>query len=153
MKQEWMNRAALYELLAHAFLGTSHELVRAIISGEYSEAVVELGTANELDAVGVALCADELAVYQGRNADELFHELRIEHTRLFVGAPRPAVSPYAGIWWAHRADVKPLLFVNTESMAVERFYRSCGVGQPANSNEPLDHIGSELEFLQYLCLV
>jgi TorA maturation chaperone TorD len=38
-------------------------------------------------------------------------------------------------------------------MAVERFYRSCGVGQPANSNEPLDHIGSELEFLQYLCLV
>jgi len=38
-------------------------------------------------------------------------------------------------------------------MAVERFLRSCGVGQPEGTNEPLDHIGSELEFLQYLSLL
>jgi TorA maturation chaperone TorD len=153
MWQERVNQAALYELLAHAFLFTTKELAEALSSGEYADALAEIGAANGLDADVLALAADELAPYKDAEMDGLFHEVRTEYTRLFVGAPTPLVSPFAGVWWAHGAGVEPLLFVNKESMAVERFMRSCGIGQPQGTNEPLDHMGSELEFLQYLCLV
>jgi TorA maturation chaperone TorD len=38
-------------------------------------------------------------------------------------------------------------------MEIERFMRTCGVGQAEGKNEPLDHIATEFEFLQYLALV
>ncbi|MDR1422797.1 MAG: molecular chaperone TorD family protein [Coriobacteriales bacterium] len=162
--QEWINRAALYELLALGFLKVAREFVEVVDSGEYAEALAEIGTACGLNEVVVKTSVEELSCYTGivgtdaKDAEgigqgALFHELRIEYTRLFVGAPEPAVSPYAGVWWAKQVGVEPLLFVNKESMAVERFMRSCGVGQPEGTNEPLDHIGSELEFLQYLSLL
>jgi TorA maturation chaperone TorD len=153
MQQQWLNRAALYELMALAFLGVRQELAEALSSGEYAEALEEIGIANGIDTELLAAAVVDLAPYQRRDAQELFHELRIEYTWLFVGAPKPAVSPYAGVWQAEDQGVQPLLFVNKESMEVERFLRSCGVGQPEDTNEPLDHIASELEFLQYLCLV
>ena len=43
-----------------------------------------------------------------------------------------------------------LLFVNPHSMAVERFMKSCGLGRPEGTNEPLDHIATEFELLQML---
>jgi TorA maturation chaperone TorD len=173
-----MNKAALFEIEALAFLPTKRELSEALASGEYAEALIEIIEANALDTPTTATnnesaettghnpldtappskplratIEEELAACQGADPDALFHELRIEHTHLFVGAPKPAVSPFAGVWFAEEQGVEPLLFVNKESMDVERFYRSCGVGQPEGTNEPLDHIGSELEFLQYLCLL
>ena len=42
------------------------------------------------------------------------------------------------------------MFVNPHSMAVERFCKACGLGQPKGTNEPLDHIATEFELLQYL---
>lgn len=80
----------------------------------------------------------------------LLHALRAEATRLFVVAPNPAVSPYEGIWRAKDDGVQGLLFVNPHSMDVERFCASCGLGRPEGVNEPLDHIATELELLQYL---
>jgi TorA maturation chaperone TorD len=153
MKQDWINKAALYEALALAFLFTKKELAEVLVSGEYAEALAEIGAANGLAPSLVTATETLFIEYQNRDADEVFHELRREYTRLFVGAPKPVVSPFAGVWYAEEIGVEPLLFVNKESMAVERFMRSCGVGQPEGSNEPLDHIGSELEFLQYLCLL
>jgi TorA maturation chaperone TorD len=152
-QQAWINKAALYELCAHAFLLTTKELTDALVSGEYAEALVEIGQANALDNAILKETAGEIDRYRGRDSDELFHELRTEYTHLYVGAPEPAVPPFAGVWWAREVGVEPLLFVNKESMAVERFMRSCGIGQPEGTNEPLDHVGSELEFLQYLCLL
>jgi TorA maturation chaperone TorD len=38
-------------------------------------------------------------------------------------------------------------------MDVERYLRKYGVGQAEGTNEPLDHIATMLEFLQYLALV
>ena len=35
-------------------------------------------------------------------------------------------------------------------MAVERFCKSCGLGRPEGTNEPLDHVATEAELLQYL---
>jgi TorA maturation chaperone TorD len=153
-EQEWLNRAALYEILAMGFLATSHQLAEALASGEYAEAMGEITAANGLNDRAVIEAVNRLTAYfDGTSAEDLFHVLRVEYTFLFVGAPEPTVSPYAGVWWAREAGVEALLFVNKESMAVERFMRSCGIGQPEGTNEPLDHIGTELEFLQYLCML
>ena len=80
----------------------------------------------------------------------LLRSLRVEATRLFVGAPEPAVSPYEGVARALAEGARPLLFVNPRSMDVERFVRSCGLGRPAGANEPLDHVAAECELLSYL---
>ena len=37
-------------------------------------------------------------------------------------------------------------------MEVERFCRACGLGRPEGTNEPLDHVATEWELLQYLAL-
>ena len=80
----------------------------------------------------------------------LLRSLRVEATRLFVGAPEPAVSPYEGVARALAEGARPLLFVNPRSMGVERFVRSCGLGRPEGANEPLDHVAAECELLSYL---
>jgi TorA maturation chaperone TorD len=152
-KDVWVARSALYEILALALRYPTDTLTDALSSGEFAEALAEIMLLNQLDAAAASAAAAELVQYQGQSADELLHALRREHTYLYVGAPSPAVSPYAGVWWAQAAGVEPLLFVNKESMAVERFMRNCGIGQPKGTNEPLDHIATECEFLHYLALV
>ncbi len=149
----WLYRASMYELLALGFRLPTKELAEAVSSGEYADALRELGSLNGLDSKTCETSFQEINRHIGVDDDKLFHQLRSEYTRLFVGAPKPVVSPYAGIWWAVDVGVEPLLFVNKESMGVERFMRSCGIGQPAGTNEPLDSIASELEFLQYLCML
>ena len=44
------------------------------------------------------------------------------------------------------------MFVNPRSMEVERFMRSCGLGRPEGTNEPLDHVATECELLERLAL-
>ncbi|MDR1358941.1 MAG: molecular chaperone TorD family protein [Coriobacteriales bacterium] len=152
-ESSWLHKAALFELLSLGLRLPTPELAEALSSGAYTDALKELAELNGIAPDELSLALAELAAYAGTGVDVLFHELRTEYTHLYVGAPKPAVSPYAGIWWAREAGVEPLLFVNRESLAVERFMRSCGIGQPEGTNEPLDHIASELEFLQYLCLI
>ena len=62
------------------------------------------------------------------------------------------VSPYEGVWRAADDGVQALLFVNPHSMEVERFMRSCGLGRPEGTNEPLDHVATECELLEHLAL-
>ncbi len=89
-------------------------------------------------------------VMNGAAPPALLRSLRVEATRLFVGAPEPAVSPYEGVARALAEGARPLLFVNPRSMDVERFVRSCGLGRPEGANEPLDHVAAECELLSYL---
>lgn len=124
-------------------------LAEALSSGEYADALDEALPAAGVEAArAVGLCA----AYAGQDADDLFHCLRAEYTRLFVGAPHAAASPYAGVYCAEEFGVTPVLYVNRESMEVERFMAACGMGRPEGTNEPLDHIACELEFLEYLSL-
>ena len=46
--------------------------------------------------------------------------------------------------------MQPLLFVNKHAMDVEHFYKSCGIKGAEGTNDPLDHIGSECEFMEFL---
>lgn len=149
--EAWAQRAAACELLALSFRYPTPELAGAVASGEWADAAEEIA-----DMLGLELPEDfdaNARVDAGEDPDALLHALRAEATRLLVGAPEPAVSPYEGVWRAGDDGVQPLLFVNPHSMDVERFCRACGLGQPQGTNEPLDHAATELELLQYLCML
>ena len=149
----WSVRATAWELAALSFRHPTRELAEAVASGEWFAAAREI-----CDALGAELpedFAEGVAPREGNDAvpvDALFHTLRAEATRLFVGPGEPACSPYEGVWHAKADGVKPLLFVNPHSMEVERFVKACGFTHPEGSNDPLDHIATECELLEALAL-
>ena len=137
---DWATRATAWELAALSFRYPGPELEGAVASGEWAEAAREI-----VGALGLALP-------EGFGAGASAEGLRPEATRLFVGAPEPAVSPYEGVWRAADDGVRALLFVNPHSMEVERFMRACGLGRPEGTNEPLDHVATECELMEHLAL-
>ena len=148
----WQARAAMSELLALSFrYPEDRVLADAIASGEWGEAADEIAGALGISwSVAAAPGTAEAAALD--DPAELQKSLRTEATRLFVGAPEAAASPYEGVWRAHAEGVQPLLFVNPHSMAVERFCKACGLGRPEGTNEPLDAVWTELELMEYLAL-
>lgn len=153
MTTSWIDKAVLFEVLSVGLRFTTREAVRALVDGEYVEAFGEAAKACGIADDVVESAVRPLQAYVGGDVDEVFHAVRREYTRLFVNTPKAVVSPYAGIYYAEDRGVTPVLYVNTESMTVERFMKRCGVDRPEGTNEPLDHIATELEFLNYLCLV
>ena len=146
--KRWQARAAAWELAALSFRYPGAELAGAVASGEWAEAAREIA-----GALGLALPEGLGEGLSGRSGPgDALHALRPEATRLFVGAPEPACSPYEGVWRAADDGVQALLFVNPHSMEVERFMRSCGLGRPEGTNEPLDHVATECELLERLAL-
>ena len=145
----WQARAAAWELAALSFRYPGAELAGAVASGEWAAAAREIAA-----ALGLALPEGLGEGLSGRSGpgDASAEGLRPEATRLFVGAPEPACSPYEGVWRAADVGVRALLFVNPLSMEVERFMRSCGLGRPEGTNEPLDHVATECELLEHLAL-
>lgn len=138
----WAARAVAWELLALSFRYPDAVLEDAVSSGEWMQAAREICAALDVSA----------PAFSERGPLSL-DALRIEATRLFVGAPRPVCSPYEGIWRAADDGVQGLLFVNPHSMEVERFCKACGLGRLEGTNEPLDHVATECELMQYLaCL-
>ena len=137
---DWAAKATAWELAALSFRYPGPELEGAVASGEWAEAAREI-----VGALGLALP-------EGFGAGASAEGLRPEATRLFVGAPEPACSPYEGVWRAADDGVQALLFVNPHSMEVERFMRGCGLGRPEGTNEPLDHVATECELLEHLAL-
>ena len=148
----WQARAAMCELLALSFrYPEDTTLADAVASGEWGEAADEIAGALDINWTAAAAPGAAEAASLPDSA-ELQKDLRAEATRLFVGAPKPVCSPYEGVWRAEADGVQPLLFVNPHSMAVERFCKSCGLGRPEGTNEPLDAVWAELELLEYLAL-
>jgi len=152
MHDNWVDKAMLFELLQMALGYPERAAAEALASGEYAEALAEAVVACGMGEELAGAVKADLAAYAGRDAEGLWHELRVEYTRMFVGTPEMLVAPFAGIWYAQEVGVDPLLFVNKESMAVERTMKACGLVRPEGTNEPLDHIATECEFLNYLCL-
>ena len=152
----WGARATAWELLALTFRYPDEVLAQAVSSGEWAEAAEEVAAALSLRlpegwGEGPGGCAGRGDASRS-SAEALLHDLRVEATRLFVGAPEPAVSPYEGVWRAVDDGVQPLLFVNPQSMDVERFMRACGLGRPEGTNDPLDRVDAECELLEHLAL-
>lgn len=154
---DWETLATAWELASLSFRYPDETLAQAVRSGQWAEAAREVVVAVCGDvpvAFGESL-AELVAFVDGASemsCDALLHELRAEATRLFVGAPEAACSPYEGVWRAQADGVEALLYVNPHSMAVERFCRACGLGRPEGTNEPLDHVATECELLEVLAL-
>lgn len=141
---DWQRRAVAWELLGFSLRYPDEELVSALADGQWVQAACEVADALGLDlpdgwAEGVGACG--------------IHELRAEATRLFIGGGKAPCTPYEGLWRAGEEGVEGLLFVNPHSVEVMRFCRSCGLGKPRGTNEPLDHIATECELMEYLSLV
>ena len=153
---DWQTEAVALELLSLSFRYPDDVLCEAVLSGEWLGAALDVARVLELDLpegfedARLAVGADGSAI---ESVEGMKHALRAEATHLFVGAPNAAVSPYEGIWRAGDDGVQGLLFVNPHSMAVERFMGACGLGKPEGTNEPLDHVSTELEVLQYLAML
>lgn len=155
-EQTWLNRAALYELLALGFLRPEPATIEALASGELAEAADEVLASLGAAADVRASVAGELSGYAGDDAEAAYHDILRDYTRLLVGEREPAVTPFAGVRAAQERGQEGLLFVGRESMAVERFMRARGVAKDLSagqSNDPVDHVGTVCEFLKYLCLV
>lgn len=148
---DWSLVATTCEFLAFSFRYPDREAAVPIAAGEWAEALCELRRAWGLPADPES---DELMRLGAEGGvDVLLHALRQEATRLFIGPPSPAASPYESVWDASAKHAAPLLFVSPSAVAVERFCAACGLGRPEGTNESLDHIASELELLQFLASV
>lgn len=148
---DWGLIATTCEFLAFSFRYPSREAAAPVASGEWADALCELRR-----AWGFAVDAEidePVRLGVGEDSDAVLRALRQEATKLFVGSPIPAVSPYESVWAATRTHVAPLLFVSPCAVAVERFCAACGLGRPQGTNESLDHVSSELELLQFLASV
>lgn len=152
MKENWIDKAVLFELLSLGLSYYDRSMGELLVSGEYAAACADAIDACDLGEDLRDEVRGLLAPYEGLDAEEAWHEVRLEHTKLFIGSPTALVSPYAGIYYAESKKVTPVLYVNTESMTVERFMKRCGIDRQEGTNEPMDHIGAECEFLNYLCL-
>lgn len=157
--------AAAWELAAFSFRYPAAELAQAVCSGGWAQAAQEIAHVLGLGLPKGFGEAEPPSVKERKEAEgglgygegdgdaaRVLTELRVEATRLFIGPPHPAVSPYEGVWRANEEGVQALLFVNPHSIAVERFMKACGLGRPEGTNEPLDHIATECELLQHLAL-
>ncbi|RNL19891.1 molecular chaperone TorD [Slackia faecicanis] len=148
---DWGLVATTCEFLAFSFRYPDRGAVMPIASGEWADALDELRRAWGFAAD--AECGELTRADSGEGPEAVLHALRQEATRLFVGPPTPAASPYESVWAAARTHAAPLLFVSPSAIAVERFCAACGLGRPQGTNESLDHVSSELELLQFLASV
>ncbi|QOS69015.1 molecular chaperone TorD family protein [Eggerthella guodeyinii] len=141
----WRLRATAWEFLALSLRYPDKELARHAASGAWAGAAAEIG-----EMLGCGIEGFECSIEPGASEEDVLHALRIESTRMFVGAPEPAVSPYESVWRASDDGVEACLFVNPHARDVERFCRQCGLGRSEDANDPLDHVAAECELLCYL---
>ena len=156
--------ATAWEMAAFSFRYPDYETAGAIISGQWAAAaaeIIEVLGGKLPDDFGQLTVAEEArnnpddvgtsGAFDG-SADALVHVRRAEATRLFVNPPASECPPYEGVWRAKDEGVQPMLFVNPHSLEVERFCKACGLGRPAGTNEPLDHVVAECELMQFLAV-
>ena len=154
-QQRWMHRASAFELLSKSLLLPSHEIARAAVDGSFQDAVSEILKALGYGSEGRS-AAGLLDEYTRMDEDEAFHRLRKQYTYLFVGERGPRITPYLGVRDAQVNGVKELLFLSNQTIAIESFMKERGVSRSLDAgraNNPIDHIGTVCEFMEYLCLV
>lgn len=141
-----------WELAAVSFAYPTNDLALALLDGQWGEAAVEIAGQLGFDLPDTFGSFEDDASDKYGTADDLRHALSVEATKLFIGTVNPEVTPYEGIWYANEKDIQALLYVNPKAMAVERFMKACGLERPEGTNEPLDHVATECELMEYLAI-
>lgn len=143
--------SAVFKLFAVAFRPpASGPWVESIASGSLARDMESCWRALELDEKPLAAFANALASYEGREPEAILHELRIEATRLFIG-DGPLVENTEGTWLqAHAGVKKPIRMINSHTVAVTEFMKSCGVVRQPKYNDCIDYVENECDFAGYV---
>lgn len=148
-------RAAGWGALALAFYEPTSDLVDALRSGQFVEQL-ELATGwLDQDRERFAPPLDRLRKlsvgYVDTEPEALLHELKVEYARLFIGPERASVPPYESVYRDRDpASGRPIIMGPTTT-SIGSLYRSFGLGPPDGHRDLPDHIGTELEFVYFLC--
>lgn len=156
LQDVWMARAAAFELMSKVLLLTDRQTAQAVVDGSFALACRETLTALGCPDEEVHSVACILDSWKGKSPDGVFHVMRREYTRLFVGVREPLITPYMGIWAAEQRGHRGVLFMGPESRDIEAFMIRCGVAKNlarGQSNDPVDHLGTMCEFLMVLSLI
>lgn len=132
-----LGRAALYRLLARAFLYPSPETLAALAPAILDTAPVVAPA----PALGDALGALAGAAREAEAAD-----IAAEHGRLFDGAV--ACPPCEGAW----GDAPQMAGKGAQLADIAGFYAAFGLSPAPAAGEIEDHVGAELEFMSALAL-
>jgi TorA maturation chaperone TorD len=148
--------ATMLKLLAFAFEPPAERLATSVVSGELARDFRQTWADAELEDGSCAALCDALDEYRGGASmsqgatDAVLHELRREHTRLFLGK-RPLVENSEGPWRKKSEGFAEVaLMANSYSTEVSDFMRFCGVVRPRGYNDCMDYIENELDFAALL---
>lgn len=142
------SRAALFRVLVEAFRDPTPELAADLASGALARRVAD--SVAWLGADRRVFDEPLLLLDEGGSGDLL--ALKVEYARLFIGPPRPAVTPYASPRLGAASDLGgPLLGAGPQARAIEAVYTELGLRVAPELREPPDHIATELELLYFLC--
>lgn len=144
------NLGNMFRLLSVAFKPPTSDLANVVVSGELSKAMTDAWRTLGLDGEKAAAFTGVLDGYRGDDAEDVLHELRREHTRLFLGNP-PLVENSEGPW-RKKAEGKigVDLMVNSYSLEIQEFMRQCGAVKAKGRNDCIDYIEVECEFAAML---
>lgn len=144
------NLGNMFRLFSVAFKPPTSDLANVVVSGDLSKAMADTWRALGLDSEKVDAFTGVLDGYRGDDAEDVLHELRREHTRLFLGNP-PLVENSEGPW-RKKAEGKigVDLMVNSYSLEIQEFMRQCGAVKAKGRNDCIDYIEVECEFAAML---
>lgn len=144
------NLGNMFRLFSVAIKPPTSDLAVVIVSGELVQAVDATWRALGLGEDKLAAFNRALADLRAKDGETVLHELRREHTRLFFGNP-PLIENTEGTW-RKRAEGKRGydLMVNSYSLEVQAFMRSCGAVEAAGRNDCIDYPEVECEFAAML---
>lgn len=141
----------MFRLLSTAFQPPTERLAGLVTSGALARDVATTWRELDLPDDDAAAFVGTLSqAYENRDSNTVMHELRCENTRLFLG-DRLLVENSEGPW-RKRVEGKQgaALMVNSYSVEVADFMRSCGIERRAGYNDCIDYVENEFEFAAML---
>ena len=138
-----------FELFALALQPPKREWMQAITTGELTRQMVEAWTELELPEESAKAFADQMAEYEGRDADELLHELAVDATRLHYGDGQ-LVRNTEGLWRLNDEGREGVFIINRYAREVSDFMHAAGVVRAGSYNDSMDSIENECYFMSIL---
>lgn len=153
--EQAINYSDFYQLMAIALRCPTKEFAEGLLDGSFSDdlaACMEgLGVAaDEADEAYDRMCTAVLK--DSSEAEELFHCLRAEYTRLFLVPKKEKIYIYESRFrYPKDADPRQYsMFVSPCALHAEQCYKEAGVRVRKDLQEAPDHMATELEYLSYL---